>query len=135
MRDTPIAIPIGMAVTQAATEAEKTRKLDPPKCSASGASVSSPSVDSYSRVNTVSGVGRNSGGTQRKWLASHHSARSAIMVATLIAVVEPSPSVANFDVFASARAAGLASFMQASPLAHRRARAAGSPRAPLRVRG
>src|SRR2546430_13273768 len=98
MRETPIAMPIGIAVTQAAINAVKTRNMDQPKCSASGASVSLPSADSYKRSNTVSGVGRKSGGSQRKWLASHHNAKMANMVSTLIAVLAPSPSVANRDV-------------------------------------
>ena len=59
-------MPIGMAVMQAAMNAVNTRNIDQPKCSASGASVSWPAADSYSRWNTTSGVGRNSGGTQRK---------------------------------------------------------------------
>src|SRR5208283_90517 len=46
-----------------------------------------------------SGVGRKSGGTQRKWLASHHRANKTSIVATLIAVLEPSPGAANRDVF------------------------------------
>src|SRR6266542_1859459 len=98
MRDTPIAIPTGMAVTQAAINAVKTRNMDQPKCSASGASVSLPRADSYKRANTVSGVGRNSGGSQRKWLASHHKATMANIVSTLIAVLAPSPRVANLEV-------------------------------------
>src|SRR5437667_12883153 len=96
--ETPIAMPIGIAVTQAAMKAVKTRNIDQPKCSASGASVSLPRADSYKRANTVSGVGRNSGGSQRKWLASHHIATMANIVSTLIAVLAPSPSVANRDV-------------------------------------
>src|SRR5678815_484414 len=101
-RDTPIATPIGMAVTHAAKNAVKTRNIDHPKCSASGASVSSPAADSYNRWNTTSGVGRNSGGSQRRWLASHHSATSATTVTALMSVVEPSPGVANRDVRAAA---------------------------------
>ena len=65
MRETPIAMPIGIAVTQASRNALKTRNIDQPKCVASGASVSWPRADSHSRVNTVSGVGRNSGGSHR----------------------------------------------------------------------
>ena len=45
-RDTPIAMPIGMAVTQAAMNALKTRNIDQPKCVASGASTSWPIADS-----------------------------------------------------------------------------------------
>ena len=98
MRETPIAMPIGIAVTQAAINAVKTRNIDQPKCSASGASVSWPSADSYKRAKTVSGVGRKSGGSQRKWLASHHNTTMATMVTTLIAVLAPSPRVANLEV-------------------------------------
>src|SRR5881275_3656587 len=98
MRETPIAMPIGIAVTQAAINAVKTRNIDQPKCSASGASVSLPRADSYKRANTVSGVGRNSGGSQRKWLASHHNATMANIVSTLIAVLAPSPRVVNLEV-------------------------------------
>src|SRR4051794_35410770 len=94
MRETPIAIPIGTAVTQASRNAVKTRKIDQPKCVASGASVSWPVADSYKRVNTASGVGRNNGGTQRKWLASHHNASRLTTVTVLISVVGPSPGVA-----------------------------------------
>ena len=65
IRETPIAIPIGIAVTQASRNAVKTRNIDQPKCVASGASVNCPRADSHRRVNTVSGVGRNSGGSQR----------------------------------------------------------------------
>src|SRR2546426_9227946 len=98
MRETPIAMPIGIAVMQAAINAVKTRNIDQPKCSASGASVSLPSADSYKRANTVSGVGRKSGGSQRKWLASHHNATMANIVRTLIVVLAPSPRVANLEV-------------------------------------
>src|SRR5437660_12779147 len=97
MRETPIAMPIGIAVTQAATKAVKTRNIDQPKCSASGASVSLPRADSYKRANTVSGVGRNSGGSQRTWLASHHIATMTNIVSTLLGVLRPPPSAANRD--------------------------------------
>src|SRR5208283_763609 len=90
-RDTPMAMPIGMAVAQAAMKALNTRNIDQPKFSASGASESLPSADSYRRASTVSGVGRKSGGSQRKWLASHHRASRASMVSTLIALLDPSP--------------------------------------------
>src|SRR5215470_3917258 len=102
MRDTPIAMPIGIAVAHAARNAENTRNIDQPKCSASGASVSCPSADSYRRVATISGVGRNNGGTHPRWLASHHSTTITTMVTTLIAVLRPSPGVANLEVFSPA---------------------------------
>src|SRR5579864_1570877 len=97
-RDTPIATPTGIAVTHAAMNAVNTRNIDQPKCSASGASVNWPVADSYSRCATTSGVGRNSGGTQRKWLASHHSTSNAMIVTVLIIVVGPSPGVVNREV-------------------------------------
>src|SRR6478672_8385574 len=113
-RDTPIATPIGMAVRHAAMNAVNTRNIDQPKCSASGASVSWPAADSYSRSNTTSGVGRNSGGTQRRWLASHHNASSTTTVIVLISVEDPSPGVENRDV---RTAAGFAAAAGALPIA------------------
>src|SRR5258706_16362079 len=122
MRDTPIAMPIGIAVTQAAMKAGNTRNIDQPKCSASGASVSLPNADSYKRSNTVSGVGRNSGGSQRKWLASHHSATMATMVNTLIALADPSPSVANLEVLGRSLPAVSAVVIRGAPAWRYRAR-------------
>ncbi len=46
IRDTPMPIPIGIAVTQARRNALNTRYIDQPKCVASGASVSCPMTDS-----------------------------------------------------------------------------------------
>src|SRR3982074_3123144 len=93
MRETPIAMPMGMAVRQARKNALKTRNIDQPKCVASGASVSCPRADSHNRSKTVSGVGRKSGGIHPRWLAIHHSAAIATMVTTEITVLEPSPGV------------------------------------------
>src|SRR5512147_571941 len=93
IRDTPIPMPIGMAVTHASRNALNTRNIDQPKCVASGASVSVPVADSYKRVKTTSGVGRKSGGTQRRWLASHHSAKIATIDSALQPELLPSPVV------------------------------------------
>src|SRR5271169_2999519 len=125
IRDTPMAMPIGIAVAQAAMKALNTRNIDQPKFSANGASASCPSADSYKRATTVSGVGRNSGGTQRRWLASHHRASRAIMVSALITVLEPWPGVANEDVFGRPAPAGSALVIGRRRSRWARARAAG----------
>src|ERR1700682_3674283 len=93
MRETPMAIPTGIAVRQARKNAGHTLNIDQPKWGASEASVRSPRADSHSRWSTVSGVGRKSGGIQPRWLAAHHRAKIEAMVATEIAVLRPSPGV------------------------------------------
>jgi hypothetical protein len=82
MRETPMAMPTGIAVRQARKNAVNTLNIDQPKWVASGASVKLPRADSQSRWSTVSGVGRKRGGIQPKWLATHHSAKIEVMVTT-----------------------------------------------------
>src|ERR1700687_3258645 len=93
MRETPMAMPTGIAVRQARKNAVNTLNIDQPKWVARGASVRLPRADSQSRWSTVSGVGRNRGGIQRKWLATHHSAEIEIKGAHQIAVLAPPPRV------------------------------------------
>src|SRR5512137_1018842 len=91
IRDTPMPMPIGIAVAQASRKALNTRNIDQPKFVASGASADWPIADSYRRVATVSGVGRNSGGTQSRWLASHHRPRMTTIDRALYQELRPSP--------------------------------------------
>src|ERR1700687_1153115 len=110
MRETPMAMPTGIAVRQARKNAVKTLNIDHPKWVASGASVRSPRADSHKRRSTGSGVGRNSGGIQPRWLATHHRAKIESMGTTAIEVLRPSPGVEYPDVFgrAPSRVSGLA---------------------------
>ncbi len=92
MRETPIAMPAGIAVTQASRNAANTRIRLAQKCSSSGRPPwMSPFHASAKLVMIRSGVGRNRSRIQPRWVATHHSANSAATVTTLMRVLDPSP--------------------------------------------
>ncbi len=92
MRDTPIITPIGTAVTVANANAPNTRTMLARKCSVSGRPPCTlPFQASTKALMMASGVGRNSGGSQRRWLAIHHNASSDTTVMVEMRELEPSP--------------------------------------------
>ncbi|MCY1230198.1 hypothetical protein D9M68_597220 [compost metagenome] len=92
MRDTPISTPIGTAVATASPNAPNTRTMLAVKCSVSGwPPCRLPCQASMKAVTIDSGVGRNSGGSQRRWLAIHHSASRLTTVMVEMRELDPSP--------------------------------------------
>ena len=92
MRETPIITPIGTAVATASAKAPNTRTGLARKCSSSGSPPCTlPFRASTKAATMASGVGRNSGGSQRRWLASHHRASSDTTVTVEMRELEPSP--------------------------------------------
>ena len=92
MRETPIAMPAGMAVTQASRKAANTRMRLAQKWSSSGRPPwMSPFQASAKAVTIRSGVGRKMSRIHPKWVAIHHSAKIAATVTMLMRVLGPSP--------------------------------------------
>src|SRR5262245_36468103 len=94
IRETPIAMPAGIAVMQASRNAAKTRIMLAQKCSSSGRPPwISPFHASAKLVTIRSGVGRKMSRIHPKCVAIHQSAKIAATVTTLISVLGPSPGM------------------------------------------
>src|SRR5688572_28847975 len=103
----PIAMPTGIAVTQASAKAEKTRNRLAAKCCQSGLSLACPVRYSWNCWKTACGLGRKSGLTQPMFVTRSQSANSTVTVTTLMRTLEPSPGTLNRLVFSLAFASGM----------------------------
>ena len=114
MRDTPIAMPIGIAVTQASEKAANTRNIDQRSARPAARPSARPPPIRTKLLEHAFGRRQEQRRHPAQWVASHHSANSATTVTTLISVLEPSPGIANRDVRA------VACFAAAGARQHRR---------------
>ena len=102
MRDMPIAMPTGIAVTQASRKAAKTRSMLARKWSHSGLSLAAPVRYSWNCWNTACGLGRNSGLIRPRVVTMNQPNSSTTTVTMLMARLEPSPGTLKRLVFSGA---------------------------------